>query len=188
MVFVLFGGWGDALGLWDGNPITLDCNDHCTTISVINSLSNKKKNCLSCARPIHPILSSLPSSVLVFIPLWIKCANSDEAKERQEKRKSPKSEHEAMQIRVGLAPSHILPLKNRLLFYFSVFCILESHLKHMALPMLGGLVRAIAASLCQSHRNAKSKPCLQHIPQLTATLGPKPTERGQGSNPKPHGS
>ena len=28
------------LGLWVGNPIKLDCDDHCTTI--INSLSNKK--------------------------------------------------------------------------------------------------------------------------------------------------
>ena len=37
------GGLGDALGLWDGNPIKLDCYDHCTTINVINSLSNKKK-------------------------------------------------------------------------------------------------------------------------------------------------
>ena len=36
-----FGGWGDVLGLWDGNPIKLDCGDHCTTINVINSLSNK---------------------------------------------------------------------------------------------------------------------------------------------------
>jgi len=35
-------GWGDTLGLWDGNPIELDCDDHCTTINVINS-SNKKK-------------------------------------------------------------------------------------------------------------------------------------------------
>ena len=35
-------GVGDALGLWDGNPIKLDCDDHCTTINVINSLSNKK--------------------------------------------------------------------------------------------------------------------------------------------------
>ena len=35
-------GLGDALGLWDGKPIKLDCDDHCTTISVINSLSNKK--------------------------------------------------------------------------------------------------------------------------------------------------
>ena len=36
-----FRGWGDALGSWDGNPIKLDCDDHCTTINVINSLSNK---------------------------------------------------------------------------------------------------------------------------------------------------
>ena len=38
-------GWGvcgGALGLWDGNPTKLDCDDHCTTINVINSLSNKK--------------------------------------------------------------------------------------------------------------------------------------------------
>ena len=28
--------------LWDGNPIKLDCDDHCTTTNVINSLSNKK--------------------------------------------------------------------------------------------------------------------------------------------------
>ena len=39
-----FGGWGDALGVWDGNPIKLDCDDHCTTVNVINSLSNLKKH------------------------------------------------------------------------------------------------------------------------------------------------
>ena len=33
---------GDVLELWDGNPIKLDCDDCCTTINVINSLSNKK--------------------------------------------------------------------------------------------------------------------------------------------------
>ena len=38
------GEWGDALGWLDGNPIKLDCDDHCTTINVINSLSIKK-NC-----------------------------------------------------------------------------------------------------------------------------------------------
>ena len=37
------GRWGYALGLWDGNPIKLDCDDHCTTINAINSLSNKKR-------------------------------------------------------------------------------------------------------------------------------------------------
>ena len=35
-------GWGDALGLWDGNPIKLDFDDHCTTTNVIYSLSNLK--------------------------------------------------------------------------------------------------------------------------------------------------
>ena len=29
--------------MWDGNPIKLDCDDHCTTTNVINSLSNEKK-------------------------------------------------------------------------------------------------------------------------------------------------
>ena len=37
----LGGGW-DALELSDGNPIKLDCDNHCTTTNVINSLSNKK--------------------------------------------------------------------------------------------------------------------------------------------------
>ena len=35
-------GWGDVLRVWDGNPINLDCDDHCTTINVINSLSYRK--------------------------------------------------------------------------------------------------------------------------------------------------
>ena len=28
-------GWGDMLGVWDGNAIKLGCDDHCTTISVM---------------------------------------------------------------------------------------------------------------------------------------------------------
>jgi len=32
-----------VLGLWDGNPVKLDCDDHSTTTEVIDSLSNKKK-------------------------------------------------------------------------------------------------------------------------------------------------
>ena len=31
------------MGLWNGNPIKLDCDDHRTTTNVINSLSNKTK-------------------------------------------------------------------------------------------------------------------------------------------------
>ena len=30
----------DDLGVWDGNAIKLGCDDHCTTINVINSLGN----------------------------------------------------------------------------------------------------------------------------------------------------
>ena len=37
------GGQRDALGVWDGNLIKLDCDDHCTTTNVINSLSNKSR-------------------------------------------------------------------------------------------------------------------------------------------------
>ena len=49
-----------------------------------------------------------------------------------------------------------------------------------------GLIGAVAAGLRQSHSNVGSEPCLQPTPQLTATPDPKPTERGQGSNPHPH--
>ena len=51
-----------------------------------------------------------------------------------------------------------------------------------------GLIRAVAASLRQSHNNVGSEPCLRPTPQLTAVLDPKPTEQGQGPNPQPHGS
>ena len=33
----LGGGRGGMLGLWDGNPVKLDCYDHYTTTDVINS-------------------------------------------------------------------------------------------------------------------------------------------------------
>ena len=35
-------GWEDALRVWDGNAIKFGCDDRCTTIKVINSLSNIK--------------------------------------------------------------------------------------------------------------------------------------------------
>ena len=48
-------------------------------------------------------------------------------------------------------------------------------------------VRAVAASLLQSHSNAGSEPHLQPTPQLMVTLDPQPTEQDQGSNLHPHG-
>ena len=50
-----------------------------------------------------------------------------------------------------------------------------------------GLVRAVAASLCQSHSNARSEPRLLPTPPLTAMPDPQPPERGQGLNLQPHG-
>ena len=35
-----------------------------------------------------------------------------------------------------------------------------------------GRIRAVAAGLCHSHSNARSKTCLRPTPQLTATLDP----------------
>ena len=41
-----FGGRGNGLGFWDGNAIKLGCDDYCTTINVINSLSNIKNTAI----------------------------------------------------------------------------------------------------------------------------------------------
>ena len=46
-----------------------------------------------------------------------------------------------------------------------------------------GPTGAVASLLRQSHSNTKSKP---HLQQLVAMPDPYPTERGQGSNPRPH--
>ena len=36
-------GWGDGLGVWDGNAIKLDCDDPCTTANVIKFTELRKK-------------------------------------------------------------------------------------------------------------------------------------------------
>ena len=48
-----------------------------------------------------------------------------------------------------------------------------------------GRIRATAAGLHHSHTG--SEPHLQPTPHLTAMPDPQTTERGQGSNPHPHG-
>ena len=50
-----------------------------------------------------------------------------------------------------------------------------------------GPIRAAAASLRHSHSNTGAEANLPPPPQLTATLNPYPTERGQGSNLYTHG-
>ena len=49
-------------------------------------------------------------------------------------------------------------------------------------------IGALAAGLHHSHSKARSEPDLRTTPQFTVTPAPKPTERGQGWNPQPHGS
>ena len=51
-----------------------------------------------------------------------------------------------------------------------------------------GLIWAVAAGLHHSHSNIRSEPHLPSTPQFKAMLDPRPTERGQGLNPQPHGS
>ena len=50
-----------------------------------------------------------------------------------------------------------------------------------------GRIGAAASGLHHSHSNAESEQHLQLMPQLTAMLDLRPTERGLGSNPHPHG-
>ena len=61
-----FGGWGDGLGVWDGNAIKLGCDDHCTTINVMNSLNNKKKNGIIIERA----SSWLTFPIYKFLVMW----------------------------------------------------------------------------------------------------------------------
>ena len=49
-----------------------------------------------------------------------------------------------------------------------------------------GLIRAVAAGLCQNHINARSEPHPRPTSQPTAMLDPQPTEWRQGLNPQPH--
>ena len=56
--------------------------------------------------------------------------------------------------------------------FLGIFVFLGLHLQHMEVPRLGGLIRAVAAGLRQSHSNTGSEPCLRPTPQLTATPDP----------------
>ena len=60
-------------------------------------------------------------------------------------------------------------------FLFFVFCLFAISWAAPAAyggSQARGLIREVAASLCQSHSKAGSEPHLQPTPQLTATLGP----------------
>ena len=72
-----------------------------------------------------------------------------------------------------------------LFIYF--FCHYRSAPMAYGSSQVRGWIGAIATSLCHSHSNVGSELCLWSTPQLTAMPDPQPTERGQGSNPHPHG-
>ena len=77
---------------------------------------------------------------------------------------------------------------NFIYLFIFVFCLFRAIPTAYGGSQARGLIGAVALGLCQSHSNARSEPCLQPTPQLTATLDSKPAERGQGSNPQPPGS
>ena len=51
-----------------------------------------------------------------------------------------------------------------------------------------GRIRAVAADVHHGHSNVTFEMRLRPTPWLTATPDPRPTDRGQGSNPRPRGS
>ena len=69
-----------------------------------------------------------------------------------------------------------------LFFYFFIFVFSRAVPAAYGGSQARGLIEAIAAS------NVGSEPHLRPTPQLTAMPDPQPTERGQRSNPQPHGS
>ena len=61
-------------------------------------------------------------------------------------------------------------------FFFVFFCLFGASPKAYGASQAGGLIGAVATSLCQSHRNARSQPSLRPTPQLTVMPDPQPTE------------
>ena len=74
------------------------------------------------------------------------------------------------------------------LFCFLPFCPFRAAPAAYGGSQARGLIGAVAASLRQSHSNARFELNLRPTPQLTATPDPQPTKRGHGSNRQPHGS
>ena len=59
-----------------------------------------------------------------------------------------------------------------LFVYLFIFCLFRAASMAYGGSQARGLIKAVAASLHQSHSNARSEPCLQPIPQLMATQDP----------------
>ena len=85
-----------------------------------------------------------------------------------------------------LGSRHVLQMVE--LFIFLVMATPVSHGRSQAKGRIGAAA-AILRPLPRPQRcQIPATSCSLHTLQLTATLDPKPTERGQGSNLHPHGS
>ena len=82
-------------------------------------------------------------------------------------------------------PSFALPPSFLPSFLSFLLSFLGPHPQHVEVPGLA--VKLELQLLAYSHSNERSKPQLQPIPQLMATLDPRPAELGQGLNLHPHG-
>ena len=73
-------------------------------------------------------------------------------------------------------------------FFFSSLLLFRAAPEAYGASQAKSQIRATAAGVHHSHSNAGSETHLRsETPQLMALLEPRPTERGQGSNPHPHG-
>ena len=75
---------------------------------------------------------------------------------------------------------------NFIFIYLFILLFRATHVAYGSFQARGP-IRATAASLCHSQRNAGYEPRLQPTPQLMAMPDPQPTDQGQGSNPHPLG-
>ena len=66
-----------------------------------------------------------------------------------------------------------------LFIYFCLFAFSRAAPAAYGGSQARGLIGAVASGLHHSHSNARSEPCLQPTPQLTATPDTQPTERSQ---------
>ena len=87
------------------------------------------------------------------------------------------------------APSLITVIDFAAIFFFiSLFlCLFRAIPAAYGGSQARGWIGAVAAGLHHRHSNAGSEPHLWPTPQLTPMPDPQPTERGQGSNLRPHG-
>ena len=82
-------------------------------------------------------------------------------------------------------PAKLLSLFLFLFFFFFLLLFRATLAAYGSSQKARGWIGAAAANL--HHSNTESKPHLRPTPQLTAMPDPRPTLRGQGLNPHPHG-